>query len=137
MNDFFVFSDVLRNGAYVAIGDVNGDGKGDLIAGAGPGGGPQVKVFSGASLLNPLIGPAHTDPFANFFAGDPNNRGGVRVAAKVLDADLFVDVLTGVGDGGGDIATAYLGVDLNGGHYNAHLTLDAFPGLNNNGVYVG
>ena len=137
VNDFFVFSDVLRNGAYVAIGDVNGDGKGDLIAGAGPGGGPQVKVFSGASLLNPLIGPAHTDPFANFFAGDPNNRGGVRVAAKVLDADLFVDVLTGVGDGGGDIATAYLGVDLNAGRYDAHLAIDAFPGLNNNGVYVG
>ena len=31
------------------------------------------------------------------------NRGGLRVAAKVLDSDLFVDVLTGVGAGGGTV----------------------------------
>ena len=137
VSDFFVFSDSLRNGAYVGIGDVNGDGKGDLIAGAGPGGAPHVKIFSGASLLNPNIGPANTTPFASFFAGDSANRGGVRVAAKVLDSDLFVDVITGVGEKGGDTATAYLGVDLKAAQYIEHFTLDAFPGLNNNGVFVG
>jgi autotransporter-associated beta strand protein len=137
MNDFFVFDQSLRNGAYVAIGDVNGDGKGDLIAGAGPGGAPHVKIFDGASLINPAIGPANTQPFASFFAGNPDNRGGVRVTPKVLDNDLYIDVLTGVGDGGGDTATAYLGVDLKDGKNIEHFTLDAFPGLNNNGVFVG
>jgi len=136
-SDFFVFEDTLRNGAYVAIGDVNGDGFGDLIAGAGPGGGPRVKILSGADLLNPAIGPANAAPFANFFAGDINNRGGVRVAAKTFDADLNADVLTGVGDRGGDTATAYLGANLTHQDYDPYLTLDPFPGLNNNGVYVG
>ena len=136
VSDFFVFSDLLRNGAYVAIGDVNGDGRGDLIAGAGPGGGPQVKIFSGADLLNPSIGPSGTAPFANFFAGDPNNRGGIRVATKSLDNDLKADLVTGVGDGGGSNVSAYLGAQLATGHYDPNFSLDAFPGFLN-GVFVG
>jgi hypothetical protein len=137
VSDFFVFDPVLRNGSYVAIGDVNGDGFGDLIAGAGPGGGPQVKIFSGKDLLNAAIGPANTVPFVNFFAGDPNNRGGVRVAAKTFDQDQFADLLTGVGDGGGDTATAYLGVNLKNDNFDPFLAEDPFPGINTNGVFVG
>ena len=52
VGDFFAFGDALRNGAYLAIGDVNGDGFGDLIFGAGPGGGPEVLTISGKSLLD-------------------------------------------------------------------------------------
>ena len=85
----------------------------------------------------PATGPAHTVPFASFFAGNSSNRSGVRVASKVLDNDLFVDVLTGVGDNGGDTATSYLGSDLTAGTNVEHQTLEAFPGLNNNGVFVG
>ena len=134
--DFFAFDPSLRNGAFVAIGDVNGDGKADLIAGAGPGGAPHVKIFSGADILNPAIGPANAVPFANFFAGDSNNRGGVRVAVKSLDNDLKADLITGVGDNAGSLATTYLGADLANGVVNPFFDLDAFPGFTN-GVYVG
>src|SRR6185437_2461084 len=78
VNDFFAFSDSLRNGAYVAVSDVTGDGFADLIFGAGPGGGPQVLIIDGQALLSNGAVAAVGTPVVSFFAGDPDNRGGVR-----------------------------------------------------------
>ena len=100
LNDFFVFETALRNGTFVAGGDVNGDGFDDLIIGAGPGGGPRVLVLSGQILLSQGIAAAIQSPLLNFFAGNSNNRGGVRIAAKDLDNDGLVDFVTGDGIGG-------------------------------------
>ena len=58
-------------GVSMTLGDVNGDGDVDIIAGAGPGGGPHVRVFSGVDLAE----------LASFFAYDPAFIGGVQVAA--------------------------------------------------------
>jgi hypothetical protein len=133
MGDFFAFDSSLRNGAYVSVGDVNGDGFGDIIAGAGPGGAPHIKVLSGSDLLT--FGPGSTQEFATFFAGDPGNRGGVRVAAKDLDGDGFVDLLTGPGDGN-DVVTAYRGSSLAQGGSDILFTNDPFGGILD-GVFVG
>ena len=136
VGDFFLFEAGLRNGAYLAAADVDGDGVADLVGGAGPGGGPRVLVVSGRKLLAAGPAAAVADPVANFFAGDPNNRGGVRVAGKNLDRDRYADVVAGAGEGGGSGVTAYLGKDLIAGGSTADFGFDAFPGVTN-GVFVG
>src|SRR6185312_816324 len=79
------------NGVYVAVGDVNGDGKDEVIASAGAGGGPQVGVFDG--LTGTQLG--------TFFAYDPSFTGGVRVAAGDVDGDGTDEILTVPGRDGG------------------------------------
>ena len=94
--DFFAFEQTLRNGVFVAAGDLDGDGFAELIAGGGPGGGPRVTAFTGKTLL----GEHATTLVANFFGGDPDNRGGVRLAVKDLDGDARADLVVGAGDRG-------------------------------------
>jgi hypothetical protein len=59
------------NGMNVGAGDINNDGRADVIVGAGSGGGPHVRVFSGAAG-NPVLFEA--------FAFDVAFGGGVFVA---------------------------------------------------------
>jgi hypothetical protein len=105
--DFFAFERELRNGVFLACGDVDGDGFAEVIAGGGPGGGPRVTAFSGKALLE----GAH-EMRANFFGGDETGRGGIRVAVKDLDHDARADVVVAPGPGSGGRVTAYLGRDI-------------------------
>ena len=136
VGDFFVFADALRNGAYIAVGDVDGDGFGDIIAGAGPGGGPRVLVVGGRTLLQQGAATAVNNPVTNFFAGNTENRGGVRVAAKNLDGDRNAEILTGAGDGGGSGVTIYRGASLAAGGFDVLQGFDALAGYQG-GVFVG
>jgi uncharacterized delta-60 repeat protein len=113
LNDFFAFEDTLRNGAYLSIGDLNGDGFGDLAFGAGPGGAPRLLVISGQQTL--VAGPeaAILTPLANFFvAGNADDRGGVRVAFNDADGDNLADLAVGSGEGSPANVRAYLGKDF-------------------------
>ena len=133
----FAFEPALRNGSYVAAGDVTGDGTADAIFGAGPGGGPRVRIFTGAGLLGAArtVGTLDDIPqlqVANFFGGDVEHRSGTRVTVKNLDGDRFAEVLVGSGAGAGNRVTAYAGKTVPG---NGTPTLLAFDGTG--GVFVG
>lgn len=79
-------------GAYLAVGDINGDGSPDLVVGAGAGGG-EVKIYSGAD--GALIKTA--TPFGERY------KGGVRVALGDVNGDGWQDVIVGAGAGGSKI----------------------------------
>ncbi|MBX9628675.1 MAG: hypothetical protein K2X82_33065, partial [Gemmataceae bacterium] len=95
--DFFAFGPEFRGGITVAAADLTGDGRAEVAVGAGPGGGPHVKVF------DPLTGLAVGGPVGSFYAFDPAGRGGVNVGADALagdvDADGVPDLAVGTGPG--------------------------------------
>lgn len=132
-HDFFAFEVSLRNGAFISAGDIDGDGIAELIAGGGPGGGPRVTAFSGAAFQNDQVVPV-----LNMFAGNPANRGGVRMVARNLDDDALADLVIGDGTGAGSHVTGYYGKDLKAIGAGAPIAFefDAYPGFNG-GVYVG
>lgn len=96
---FFAYASTFTGGVFVAAGDVNGDGKADIITGAGAGGGPHVRVFSGAN----------GSELASFFPYPTNFTGGVSVAAGDVDGDGKADVVTGAGRGGGPLVRTFKG----------------------------
>ncbi|MCW5943504.1 MAG: FG-GAP repeat protein [Fimbriimonadaceae bacterium] len=91
VKNFMGFDASFTGGVRVATGDVNGDGIQDIIAGAGPGGSPRVRVFDGGT------GAA----LADFFAYEPSFTGGVFVAGGDTNADGYAEVVVGAGPGGG------------------------------------
>jgi hypothetical protein len=90
ISSFFAYSPAFTLGIYVAAGDVNGDGKDEIITGAGAGGGPNVSVFDGSD--GTLI--------SSFFAYNVGFVGGVRVATVPLQSGN-VAAVTAPGPGGG------------------------------------
>ncbi len=89
---FFAYQESFRGGVNVAVGDLDGDGIDEIIAGAGVGGGPHIRVFDKDG--NPKL-------TAGFFAFDPGFRGGVTVAAGDLNGDGIDEIIAGAGTGGG------------------------------------
>jgi hypothetical protein len=101
LRTFFAFEPTFTGGVNVAAGDLNGDGRADVVVGAGAGGGPRVAVFSGATAVE----------LSDRFAYDPGFRGGVYVAAGDLDRDGVDDLVTGAGPGGAPDVRAFSGAD--------------------------
>jgi hypothetical protein len=91
ITSFLAYDSHFLGGVRVALGDVTGDGVPDIITAAGPGGGPQVNVYNGATFA--LI--------TSFYAYAPQFGGGVNVAIGNLNNVGVNDIITGAGAGGG------------------------------------
>lgn len=140
--DFFAFAGAdatrLRNGLFLAIGDVNGDNFGDLVVGGGPGGAPRVSALSGQRLLTSAAS-ALGAPLANFFVGNNTaDRGGVRVAVKNVDGDNRLEIVTGSGEDTQSKIRVYRGTSItNTGEPRVFQDIDPFGGVLPDGIYVG
>lgn len=94
-------ADVLRptsvlggftGGAFVAAGDLDRDGRAELVVSADAGGYPTVEVYqvAGGTLT----------PVTSFLAFSVNSRRGVRVAMGDMTGDGADDLIVGSGPGG-------------------------------------
>ena len=145
VNDFFAFPGMdsvrLRNGVYVAAGDLNADGYSDLIFGGGPGGAARVFAISGFRLINSTVTLAQAAPLANFFvAGNTEDRGGVRLTVKNLDSDGRADIIIGSGENSAARVRIYRGASFAGGPSEPKATQDFNPFGDQfmpGGVYIG
>lgn len=93
LHELDAFESGFRGGVRVTTGDFDGDGLADIVAGAGPGGGPHVRVFRGANK----------QVLWEKMAFAPEFTGGVFVAAGDVSGpeDGRAEVVVGAGEGGG------------------------------------
>jgi len=87
---FFAYDKNFRGGISVATGDVNNDGKDEIVVGIGKDGEPKVRIFDSRGQI-----------LGQFFAYNNNFRGGVQVAVGDVDGDGQDEIVTGAGNGGG------------------------------------
>jgi hypothetical protein len=94
---FYAFDSTFRGGVTIAAGDVEGNGIVDVVVGAGPGGGPQVRTFQ----ITPSGAVQIAGPLGSFYAYDPSFRGGVNVATGDLNGNGQDEIITGAASLGG------------------------------------
>jgi hypothetical protein len=87
--DFSAYGPAFRGGVRVATADVDGDGIDEIVTGAGPGGGPHVRILR-------LSG----EEVAGFYAYSPQFGSGVYVGSVPGPGNTDW-LVTGPGEGGG------------------------------------
>jgi hypothetical protein len=96
----------FAGGVNLAAGDLNADGRADLIFGSAFDG-SRVLALSGRDLAQ-----GSRTTLVDFTPAGSGYGNGVRVGARDLDGDGHTDLLLGSGEGSGNRVLGYLGTDL-------------------------
>lgn len=80
--NLFAYAETYRGGVRVATGDIDADGKDEIITGTGENGGPHLRVFEKDGTPRGI----------EFFPFDPSFRGGMDVASGDFDGDGKDDI---------------------------------------------
>ncbi len=83
LGSFLAYDKNFRGGVNLAAGDLNGDGRQEIITGAATAG-PHVRIFKSTGQL-----------LGQFMAFDQKLGGGVRVMASDINGDGRVEILAG------------------------------------------
>jgi len=97
-SQFFAFAKHLRSGVRVAVCDLNGDGYGEIVTGAGKSGRPHIRIFNGYG--EPVIN-------AGFFALDGKFKGGVNLACGDVTGNGSPEIVVAASQGGGPHVTVH------------------------------
>ncbi len=98
LGNFFLPTGAFLGGVDVAVGDVNGDGVQEIIAGLGAGAEPKVYVLDRTGTI-----------LSQFDAYTPRFRGGLRVSTVDFDGNGTAEIITGAGATGGPEVRTYTG----------------------------
>ncbi|MDC0936029.1 PKD domain-containing protein [Pirellulales bacterium] len=92
-DSFLAYSPSFIGGASVAVGDLTGDGRGDIVTSTGSGSYVTIRVFDGQDLQTAQSGT----PVEDFVAFDESVRGGSFVAIGNVVGDFTPDIVLGGG----------------------------------------
>lgn len=89
LSEFLAYHPEFLGGVRLAVGDVDGDGQEEIVTGAGPSGGPQVRIFDMDGNVE-----------GQFFAFDEGNRLGIFVASGDVNGDGVDEIFVTSDEGG-------------------------------------
>jgi len=92
--DFLAYDKNFRGGVAVSVGDINGDGKGEIVTSPTSNGGPQIRVFGLSSAKYVPITPG-------IMAYAPTFHGGINSTTGDVNADGKDEIMTGIVSAGG------------------------------------
>ncbi|MFZ4648658.1 MAG: putative glycoside hydrolase [Patescibacteria group bacterium] len=95
---FYAYDKAFRGGVRVAVADLDGDGKIEIVVTPGNGLNSQVKIFSSDGKLKKQF-PVFESDF----------KGGTSVATGDVNADGIAEIMVGAGPGGGPQVAVYNG----------------------------